>query len=253
MVAHFFRRAFALLREGGAFGLIATNTIGQGDTRETGLATILRNGGRIFRTTKRYQWPNEGAAVVVSIVHASKSMSGTSAILNGRQVTRISAYLVSGDLDDAPERLAANAKKAFIGSYVLGAGFTFDDGAAAKAECENLKTMRMLITKEPRNADRIFPYIGGEEVNTSPTHAHNRYVISLSDLPLRRDNSSTSWFMDEGTVACNQRRQECLQNGIVPADYPDEVAADWPDLLAVVERWVKPQRIALPSTNPSYS
>jgi hypothetical protein len=176
-------------------------------------------------------------------------MSGTSAILNGRQVGRISAYLVAGDLDDAPKRLAANAKKAFIGSYVLGAGFTFDDGAAAKAECENLKTMRMLITKEPRNADRIFPYIGGEEVNTSPTHAYNRYVIGLSDLPLRRDDSLMSWFMHEGTVACNQRRQECLQNGIVPADYPDEVAEDWPDLLAVVERWVKPQRIALPSTN----
>ena len=33
LVAHFFRRAFDLLRPGGAFGLIATNTIGQGDTR----------------------------------------------------------------------------------------------------------------------------------------------------------------------------------------------------------------------------
>src|SRR5205807_2460996 len=31
LVAHFFRRAFDLLRNGGAFGLIATNTIGQGD------------------------------------------------------------------------------------------------------------------------------------------------------------------------------------------------------------------------------
>ena len=33
LIAHFFRRAFILLREGGCFGLIATNTIGQGDTR----------------------------------------------------------------------------------------------------------------------------------------------------------------------------------------------------------------------------
>ena len=47
LVAHFFRRAFALLRQGGAFGLIATNTIGQGDTRETGLAAILAAGGAI--------------------------------------------------------------------------------------------------------------------------------------------------------------------------------------------------------------
>ena len=37
LVAHFFRRAFTLVRDGGTFGLIATNTIAQGDTRSTGL------------------------------------------------------------------------------------------------------------------------------------------------------------------------------------------------------------------------
>lgn len=73
LVAHFFRRAFVLLRNGGAFGLIATNTIAQGDTRETGLAAILREGGHIYGATKRYQWPNEGAAVIVSIVHVGKT------------------------------------------------------------------------------------------------------------------------------------------------------------------------------------
>ncbi|MEI9898877.1 MAG: hypothetical protein WDN31_00730 [Hyphomicrobium sp.] len=31
-VAHFFRRAWNQIRNGAAFGLIATNTIGQGDT-----------------------------------------------------------------------------------------------------------------------------------------------------------------------------------------------------------------------------
>ena len=35
LVAHFFRRAFGLLRTGGTSGLIATNTIAQGDTRST--------------------------------------------------------------------------------------------------------------------------------------------------------------------------------------------------------------------------
>ena len=40
LVAHFFRRAFDLLRDDGTFGLIATNTIAQGDTRATGLRWI---------------------------------------------------------------------------------------------------------------------------------------------------------------------------------------------------------------------
>ena len=46
LVAHFFRRAFDLLRDGGAFGLIATNTIAQGDTRATRFALDLPEPGR---------------------------------------------------------------------------------------------------------------------------------------------------------------------------------------------------------------
>ena len=46
--------------------------------------------------------------------------------------------------------------------------------------------MHRLIEKDPRNQEVIFPYIGGQEVNTSPTHAHHRYVINFGDVPLRR-------------------------------------------------------------------
>ena len=71
LVAHFFRRAFNLLREGGTFGLIATNTIGQGDTRSTGLRWICKHDGYIYRSQRRLKWPGE-AAVVVSVVHVAK-------------------------------------------------------------------------------------------------------------------------------------------------------------------------------------
>ena len=37
LVAYFFRQAFILLRDKGNLGLVATNTITQGDTRTTGL------------------------------------------------------------------------------------------------------------------------------------------------------------------------------------------------------------------------
>ena len=79
LVAHFFRRAFALLRAGGVFGLIATNTIGQGDTRASGLTTILSSGGALLRATRRLKWPGE-AAVTVSVVHVAKG-EATSSIL----------------------------------------------------------------------------------------------------------------------------------------------------------------------------
>jgi hypothetical protein len=238
LVAHFFRRSFNLLRKGSAFGLIATNTIGQGDTRATGLATILRHGGHVYRATKRYQWPNESAAVVVSIVHVQKLGLPISPILDERRVDRISAYLVSGSLDDAPAHLSSNDGMAFVGSYLLGIGFTFDDVAASKGEAESVEEMQRLIETNPRNAGRIKPYIGGEEVNNSATHVHHRYAIDLEDFPLRRDPADTyPWNqLDQDT----QRTK--LRSGIVSADYPGSVAADWPELLEILSRRVRPER-----------
>jgi hypothetical protein len=238
LVAHFFRRAFALVRSGGASGLIATNTIGQGDTRATGLATILRQGGRIYRATKRYQWPNEGAAVVVSIVHLQCKGEPITPVLDDRPVARISAYLVAGTLDEAPSKLAENADKAFIGSYLLGMGFTFDDAAAAKGEAEAIAEMGRLIEMNSRNPERIKPYIGGEEVNNSPTHAHHRYAIDFENFPLRRDPAATHPW--------NQLREDTrrakLRSGIVSADYPGHVADDWPDLISIVRQRVRGKR-----------
>ena len=71
LVAHFYRRAFDLLRDGGTFGLIATNTIAQGDTRSSGLRWICEHGGEIYRATKRVQWPGD-AAVIVSVLHIAQ-------------------------------------------------------------------------------------------------------------------------------------------------------------------------------------
>ncbi|MGO8117032.1 DNA methyltransferase [Rhizobium leguminosarum] len=236
LVAHFFLRAFHLLRQGGSFGLIATNTIGQGDTRASGLTKIIAEGGAISRATRRLKWPGE-AAVVVSVVHIVKGQASSSS-LDTRPVRRISAYLVEGDLDTSPMALAANSGKAFQGSIVLGMGFTFDDVAAAKGEAESLEMMRTLIAKDPRNADRIFPYLGGEDLNSSPTHEHKRYVIDFADFPLRREPMGKAWR--DLTI---REREECHRIGIVPADYNEPVAADWPDLLQIVERRAKPQRL----------
>ena len=84
LVAHFFRRAFTLLREEGCFGLIATNTIGQGDTRSTGLRWICLNGGTIYSAVKRLKWPGE-AAVIVSVVHVCKGDVPVPYWLSGRR------------------------------------------------------------------------------------------------------------------------------------------------------------------------
>ncbi|MER9712743.1 N-6 DNA methylase [Mesorhizobium sp. M0174] len=204
LVAHFFRRAFGLLRQRGVFGLIATNTIGQGDTRASGLTKIIADGGAILRATRRLKWPGE-AAVVVSVVHIVKG-EAASPVLDTRPVHRISAYLVEGDLDESPSRLAVNDDKGFVGSAVYGLGFTFDDLGAMKGLASSLADMRRLLESSARNSERIFPYVGGEEVNNDPRHNHTRFVINFGNIG------------------------------------EHDARVGWPDLMAIVETQVKPNR-----------
>jgi hypothetical protein len=97
--------------------------------------------------------------------------------------------------------------------------------------------MTRLISQDSRNDECIFPLIGAEEINGHPRHAHHRYVINFGDYPLRREPMPKTW-----SRMTERDREACLRAGIVPQDYSDPVAADWPDLLKIVERLVKPER-----------
>ena len=100
-------------------------------------------------------------------------------ILDGKPVEKITAFLFHAGGNNDPQRLIANQDKSFQGSIVLGMGFTFDDG---NPDAISIAEMHRLIEKDPRNQERIFPYIGGEEVNSSPTHSHHRYVINFGGI-----------------------------------------------------------------------
>ena len=236
LVAHFFRRAFDLLRKNGCLGLIATNTIAQGDTRAGGLRWICTHGGEIYRAITRTQWPGQ-AAVVVSVTHVTKGNFDGLRQLDGRSVETITAFLSNTGVHEDPTRLKANMMGSYVGSFLRGIGFTFDD-TDTKGVALPLSEKRRLIEKHPRNGEVIFPYIGWKEVNTSPTHSHHRYVINFGQMPLQRTVTETQW-----RDANDKQRRAYLRQGIVPVDYPDPVAADWPDLLAIVEDRVRPERI----------
>ena len=235
LVAHFFRRAFNLLRHGGTFGLIATNTIAQGDTRNTGLRWICEHGGEIYRAARRYKWPGQ-AAVVVSVLHVHRGRWEEARLLDGTPVPTITAFLFHRGGHRDPARLRANARKSFQGSIVLGMGFTFDD-TDKNGVATPISEMHLLIEEDPQNAGAIFPYIGGEEVNSHPTHTHHRYVINFQDWPLRRVDLRRSW-----RKAAEGQRREWRRTGIVPLDYPESVAADCTELLAIIDRKAKPDR-----------
>ena len=150
LVAHFFGRAFTLLRHGGTFGLIATNTIAQGDTRSTGLRWICTRGGEIYQAHRRRPWPGQ-AAVVVSLLHVHKGPFTGVRLLDDARTNRITAFLFHRSGHDDPARLRVNVGKSFVGSYVLGMGFTFDD-TDTKGVASSLADKQRLIEENSRSS-----------------------------------------------------------------------------------------------------
>jgi hypothetical protein len=169
------------------FGLIATKTISQGDTRASGLSAILTLGGVIFRAIRRLKWPGE-AAVTVAVVHIKKGFIANPQ-LDDRIVRRISAYLVEGDLDGSLEALSANKGNAFKGSELGGDAFLCDDSAARLGNAHSMEEIRNAIDLNPSSSKRVIPYLGGEDLNTSPTQTPRRSVIWLGDLSLTEAES----------------------------------------------------------------
>ena len=180
LVAHFYRRSFNVMRDAGCFGLIATNTIRQGDTRATGLRWICCNGGTIYHARRRLKWPG-AAAVIVSVIHIRRGSACEELILDGTVVPIVTAYLFHQGGHENPSALSRNGATSFQGPIALGMGFTFDD-SDKKGVANTLSTMRGLIAQDANNRDRIHPYIGGNDLLDHPEHQHSRYIINLSDL-----------------------------------------------------------------------
>ncbi len=180
LCAYFFLRASRVLRETGCFGLVASNTITQGNTLDTGLRHLVNDRGvSLYRAVTDMPWPVKGAAVVVDVVQGKRGDWGAPCELNGERVEALNSSLRPGEELPEPVKLAANAGRCFIGSYVLGQGFVL---SPARAEA--------LIAERPPRAAIIRPYLGGKELNNNVPRAadapvpHDRCVISFGDMTL---------------------------------------------------------------------
>lgn len=268
LCAYFFLRNFRLLKPEGLFGLLATNTIAQGDTREVGLDQILEHGGKVIRANPNRPWPGV-AGVHVAAVWIIKSDWQAQAVLEKEDLSTtthptITSYLTPpGKAIGKPHQLKANEGKSFQGSIILGLGFTMSPEEASE-----------WIKKDSKNKDVIFPYLNGKDLNSHPGQEPSRWVINFFDWPLDR-SAEGSWFGGvseeikkieikkskdhkfNGTPSsgftfyndsaglsseAKDARKVWLQEGRVPSDYPYPVAVDYPDMLTIVEEKVKPER-----------
>jgi hypothetical protein len=194
LVAYFFLNTTKIAR---SLGFLATNTIAQGDTSEVGLTQIIDNGWTIQRAVPSTTWPGDTSLEIAKVWATSHPWNGQR-MLDGRGVAEIDEMLYPPPRSGwRKERLAANTDKSFQGSIVLGAGFTLSPEEA-----------QALINKNPNHADVLMPFLGGEDLNKSPTQEAPRWIINFHD-------------------------------------WPKEQAENYPDCFSIVEQKVKPRRSTL--------
>ncbi|WP_328709794.1 Eco57I restriction-modification methylase domain-containing protein [Microbispora hainanensis] len=172
LIAYFMLRAHGLLNELGQTGLIATNTLAQGDTREVSLDQITSK-DTIRRAVKSKPWPSRSAVLEYCAVWTSRAPLGEKAekVLDGEIVSGIKSSLDSESRADGnPHRLIGSAGIAIFGTYVLGLGFTMEPGSA-----------RELIDRDSHNEEVLFPYLNGQDLNSRPDCSASRWIVNFQD------------------------------------------------------------------------
>ncbi len=182
--AYFLLRVFSMLKNSGCQGLVVTNSINEGDTREVGLASICHQGGTIFHAETNRPWPGS-AGVTVSVVMAIKGEWIGPKILNRAPAPYISAYLTDHRVKAEPYKLESNKGLASTGTGVNGKGFIL-----------SVDERNAFIDNDPRNKEVIQPYLTSQDINQRPDSSPSRYIINFKniseddaksyDLPYRR-------------------------------------------------------------------
>jgi len=178
LCAYFFLRANDLTMAGGQAGLLATNTIGQGDTREVGLEQLLDKGWTILRAVPSRKWPGT-AALEIAHIWLKRGEWHNSYVLDDVSVGGITPFLTKpGEVEGTPYTLISNEGKSFVGSVVLGKGFVLTPEEA-----------QILIAKDPRNQEVLYPYLNGEDLNQRADQSPSRWVINFFDWTLEKAKS----------------------------------------------------------------
>ncbi|MFD7008092.1 Eco57I restriction-modification methylase domain-containing protein [Rhodococcus jostii] len=178
LAARFVLRAQKLLNSRGQLAFICTNTLVQGATLRVGMEQAVQRGLTIRKGLTSHSWPTSSANLEIVEFWASTPSVGADGerMLDDELVPMIGPDLqLVGRVSGPKFPLAENEDLAFIGSYVLGLGFTMSQEEASD-----------LIVHDPRNADALAPYVIGQDLNQRPDHSASRWIINFKDWPLER-------------------------------------------------------------------
>lgn len=172
----FLLRADCLLSPRGQLGYVTTNTVVEGATLKVGLLQLQERGWTLRHGVSAHPWPSASANLSIVELWISKAPVRTQPVLDGEPVPNLAVDLQPYLRETGrPEKLPENDNTAFQGSNILGLGFTLPPEDA-----------HTLIADDPRNADVLFPYIIGADLNRHSDASASRWVINFRDWPLER-------------------------------------------------------------------
>jgi hypothetical protein len=139
---------------------------------------MVASGFTITRAIQSRSWPAASANLEYAAVWGTVGpvADDVPRISDDTPVKRISTLLEPGGrIAGNPVRLADNADVAFQGCIVLGMGFVLEPDEA-----------QAWIAEDSRNAEVLFPYLGGEDLNSRPDCSASRWVIDFYGLAVEQ-------------------------------------------------------------------
>ena len=179
---YWFRKAQDSLNKEGRAGLVATNSIRQGNSRRAGLDYIIKKGGHIHNAISTQPWSGD-AKVHVSIVNWSLKDAKRFS-LDGEEVAQINSSLTSSiDVTGSP-KLKANKSIAFQGVIPVGVdGFSLTQNQAKE-----------LIEHEEANKAIVKAFLTADDLTDIPHAIPRRWIIDFNDMSIEEAELYTRPF-----------------------------------------------------------
>ena len=140
-----------------------------------GRRLIALAGGHIYSADKRIRWPGKAAVVVVRVWVCKRPSKDVPCVLNGKNVSAISSYLLRSNVNAAPAPLTQSQGIAFKGTELGSQGFVIDDDEGCVLPAE----LSASATINPACCEIVKPYMGGEELNEDLPGHFRRSVVDL--------------------------------------------------------------------------
>jgi hypothetical protein len=204
----FHRRAVSLLRNGGAYGLLATNNISEGSAVSVGLERIAAEGDFYF-SRKGMPWPGAASTVVAIICFWKGQWTGA------RECDGVACEKIGPRLQ--PEIAGGWEPKSLRGALFAFAGVDNSKGLAFVLSDED--PWFEALKSEPDTLIR--PYISGNDITTTTLTHVERWALDIGDLSLE-------------TIAL---RWPVAHRFLIEVVKPTRTAQDLKSYKGLVDRW----------------